>query len=308
MAQPTLRQVHVDAAMTQVAIAYSNNAYIARQVFPIVQVEKESDVYYIFTKEHWFRDQAKPVAPGRGPQEVGYSTSTSPYVCIPYGSRVVVPDQIIANADDVIQPRMRATRLAADQIELALEIRVADLVTTAANWDSSTTLSGTNQWNNDTSDPFKDITTAKQTVRDAIGREPNTIVMGALVWDQLWKHPDLVERMKYTLVGGAATPQQLGALFMVERVLIGAAIKNTAAEGATPSYSSIWGKNFWLGYVARTPALDEPSAGYIFRHGNRIAQRIRDDLNYRDVYDVIESSDEVITAKDAGYLIAGAVA
>jgi len=307
MPQPTIQQVHVSTALTQVAIGYSNAAYIARQIFPIVPVTKDTDQYYIFTKADWFRDEALPVAPGNGPQESGYGTSTSPYVCIQYGSRIPLPYRVRDNADNVIQPRTRAVRLASDKVELALEIRVATLITTAGNWTTTASLSSGSLWSADTSDPFSAITTAKSAVRDLIGRDPNTIVMGAKVWDQLWKHPDVTDRLKYTVTGGAPTPQQLGSLFMIDRVLIGAAIKNTANEGATASYSSVWGKDFWIGYVSANPAVDEPSAGYVFRSGNRIAQWLDDALRYREVYDVLETTDEVVSSADAGYLIEDAV-
>ena len=307
MAQPTMQQVHVSTTLTQVAVGYANATYIARQVFPIVPVTKDTDQYYIFTKADWFRDEAKAVAPGNGPQESGYSTSTCPYVCIEYGSRVPLPYKVRDNADNVIQPRTRAVRLATDRVELALEIRVATMVTTAGNWTTTASLSSGSLWSADTSDPFSAITTAKAAVRDLIGRDPNTIVMGAKVWDQLAKHPDMVDRLKYTVTGGVPTVAQLGGLFMIDRVLIGAALKNTANEGVAGSYSSIWGKDFWLGYVSANPSLDEPSAGYVFRQGNRIAQWLDEPLRYREVYDVLESTDEVVSAADAGYLIEDAV-
>ena len=307
MAQPTSRQVHVDTAMTQISIAYSNANYISQQIFPIVPVTKESDQYYIFTKADWFRDEAKPVAPGTGPQEIGYGTSTCPYTIIHWGLRAPVPDQILKNADSPVRVRQNAVKRATDGVELATERRVATMIQTAGNWTSSASLSGVNLWSADTSNPFSDIITAKATVRDLIGREPNTIVMGAQVWDQLQKHPDMVDRLKYTVTGGVPTPQQLGGLFMLGRVLIGAAIYNSANEGVAGSYSSIWAKDFWVGYVTPTPALEEPSAGYIIRYDTRVAGWLRDALRYRDVYDVIDSTDEVVTAADAGYLIEDAV-
>lgn len=307
MAQPTSRQVHVDRAMTEVTIAYTNAAYIAPQIFPIIPVTNVSNEYYVYTKADWFRDEARPVAPGHGPQEIGYNLSTCPYAVVHWGLRAPVNDADLNNADAPLQLRESAVEQATDGVMLALERRVATMIQTAANWSTTASLSSGSLWSADTSDPFSHITTAKATVRDAIGREPNTIVMGAQVWDQLVKHPDMVDRMKYTVTGGAATPAQVAGLFMINKILIGAAIVNTANEGATASYSSVWGKDFWIGYVNPRPALRQPSAGYIIRFGTRIAGWQRDGLNYRDVYDVIDSTDEAVTGADAGYLIEDAV-
>ena len=45
MPQPTLFQVHVQAALTQIAIAYiqDQSYYIADKVFPVIPVEHQSD-------------------------------------------------------------------------------------------------------------------------------------------------------------------------------------------------------------------------------------------------------------------------
>ncbi len=47
MARPTMNDMHIDSAMTQVSIQYKNATYIAEQIFPVVQVEKVSDFYFI---------------------------------------------------------------------------------------------------------------------------------------------------------------------------------------------------------------------------------------------------------------------
>jgi hypothetical protein len=60
------------------------------------------------------------------------------------------------------------------------------------------------------------------------------------------------------------TTDILASLFEVDRVLVASAIKNTAVEGATASFSFVQGKNAWLGYVNPSPSLMQPSAGYTF--------------------------------------------
>ena len=66
MTNPTLSQVHVDAILTNASVAYIQSAdnFIANKVFPIVPVDKQSDLYFKYTKEDWFRDDAKVRADG----------------------------------------------------------------------------------------------------------------------------------------------------------------------------------------------------------------------------------------------------
>ncbi len=49
MAQPTASDVHVDAVLTNLSVAYiqEQDAYIATKVFPVIPVDKKSDKYYV---------------------------------------------------------------------------------------------------------------------------------------------------------------------------------------------------------------------------------------------------------------------
>jgi len=306
MPQPTQQMVHVDKAMSNVSIAYSNAEYIGTKVFPAVQVGKETDEYFIYEKGDWFRDEATQRAPGQAPNVAGFNLSTCPYVCINYAIRTEVPDEVRDNADEPIQPNRDAVEFGTNLIELALERRIASLVTTVGGWANST--SPTTQWGTDTSDPFTDIKTGVATVRNSIGKRPNTIVMGAEVWDELMIHPDLVARAQYTILGGLLQPDQLGKLYNIPQVLIGESIYNTAGEDVTVSMSNIWGKNLWIGYVAPTATLKTATAGITIRWNARQVNRHRIDDEYKTVFDVQEYTDEVRTASDAGYLIESAVA
>ncbi|GIV81719.1 MAG: hypothetical protein KatS3mg051_1073 [Anaerolineae bacterium] len=61
MTSPTRSDVHVDAVLTGISVAYiqSQTDFIATRVFPIVPVDKRSDVFYTYTKNDWFRDEAQ---------------------------------------------------------------------------------------------------------------------------------------------------------------------------------------------------------------------------------------------------------
>ena len=52
MPNPTQSDLHVNAPLTNVSIAYMQdpNDFIARKVFPTVPVKKQSDLYWKFSK------------------------------------------------------------------------------------------------------------------------------------------------------------------------------------------------------------------------------------------------------------------
>jgi hypothetical protein len=69
---PEVSQVHIDAALTNVSVAYRNPDYIADIVAPQVAVRKQSDKYYIYDAERErFRQSNDRRAPGAEADEVG---------------------------------------------------------------------------------------------------------------------------------------------------------------------------------------------------------------------------------------------
>ena len=63
MPSPTARQSHIDAALTNVSIAYANAEYIFDQIFPIVPVAKQSNKFFVFPKASWFRNETRGSRP-----------------------------------------------------------------------------------------------------------------------------------------------------------------------------------------------------------------------------------------------------
>jgi len=63
--QPTANQVHVDALLTNISIGYRNASYIADRLFPIVPVNKQSNIIPNYEQSHWFRNDALRRASGR---------------------------------------------------------------------------------------------------------------------------------------------------------------------------------------------------------------------------------------------------
>lgn len=264
MAQPTANDVHVDAILTNISVAYIQEqaAYIASRVFPIIPVEKQSDKYFTYTKGDWFRDEAQLRAPATESAGSGYTLATSTYSTQVYAFHKDVDDQVRANADTPLNPDRDATQFVTQRMLMRQEVQwTTDFFTTGV-WANDVTPS--TLWSNYTSsDPIGDIETGKATMLNSTGFLPNTMVMGYEVFRQLRHHPDIVDRVKYTSAENV-TEDILARYFGVDRILVARAIRNTAAEGATASFSNIAGKNAALYYVAPTPGLLTPSAGYSF--------------------------------------------
>lgn len=303
MARPTVRDVHQDAALSQISIAYRNPTYIARMVFPEVGVENKSDSYYIFDKGAWFRIASRAQrAPGTRAARIDYSLTTGTYQCIEYSLAKGVPDEVRKNADNPLNPETEAVEFVTDALLRLQEDRVASLVLTngSTNWANVATPS--TKWDDDTSDPVGDVETGRTTIAKTSGILPNTMVMGFEVWSALKQHPDLLDRIKH-VERGILTPSIAATVFEIENIHIGTAVKEKALEGATGSMAYIWGEECTLLYVPSSPGLMQPAAGYTFAWTPFSTERYREDQEKQDVFAVAHDVDEVITGSDVGYCL-----
>ncbi len=96
MTQPTNSAVHVDAALTNISVAFLQNAnhFAAGRVFPNVPVSKQSDRYFVFDRGDFNRDEAEVRAPGTESAGGGYELDNTPtYFANVYAFHHDVPDQ-----------------------------------------------------------------------------------------------------------------------------------------------------------------------------------------------------------------------
>ena len=319
MPSPDVRDVHVDAILTNFSLAYKNLDYISDQIFPIVRVQKQSDKYFTYPKAAWFRDQAQKRAPATESAGGGYTLSTDSYFAENYAYHFDIPDEVRANADNPISPDREAVNFVTDKLALSRERKwVSDFFTTGI-WTGAADATGGSTftlWSTyGTSDPIVDIETRMNTMRIATGKRPNTLIMGAAVWSSLKNHPDFIDRIKYTQKG-MVTKDLFASLIDLPagNIHVGEAIVDTSVEGATSSMSDIWGKHVLLLYVEPGAGPMTATAGLTYvwdKFGGGSLQymrRLRLDKTLSDRIEGQSYFDHKQVAADLGAFFSGAVA
>jgi hypothetical protein len=313
MAQPTVESLHIDSALSNIAIGYKNGGYIADQIFPTVGVDKQSDYYFVWTKKFWFTNHVQFRGPGAAFAEGGLEVSKSQYSCKNKALAYPIAREQIANQDAAIDLEKTGAEWLADQFALDREINCAATVFNTSNWTSTSTLTGTNQWSDyENSDPLGNAVTAIQTVQKLTGLKPNLCVMGATVFDKVRRHPDILDIYKYR-EKNIVNEQQIADAFDVERVIVGRAIKDTGNEGAAMSGDYIWGDYCLFVYVPKSPGLRVASGGYTFvwkRDSGLTVEidRFDDGAKKRYLIRGEHSYDQKITGADCGYIYADLLA
>ena len=279
MPNPTQTSVHVDQPLTDVSVAFLQNAsnFVSRRVFPIVRSDKASNVYYEYDRGDFNRDEAQKRAPGTESAGGGYRLKTNNFNCEVFAFHKDIPWQIEANADEVIDLENDAAQFVAHKMLIKQEKKFASDYLTTGTWSTDVTGTASSpgageviQWNDDSADPIRNIRDAISDIEESTGYTPNVLTLGKPVFDALEDHPDIVDRIKYSgMTDRSGSPARvnertLAQLFGLDEILVMRAIENTAKEGQTNSSSFIAGKNALLTPRAANPTRMTPSAGYTF--------------------------------------------
>lgn len=318
--QPDVGDVHVNALLTNMSIAHRNSAdfYIADKVFPLVGVDKQSDIYLKYNRGDFFADEGERMkrAPGTQAATTGFGIDkTNTYFASNYAIGLEIPDELRSNQDQPLDMDRDGTYLLGDLQMIRRERSWAvDHMNTSVWGTDKTSLT---KWSDyAASDPFGDLEDGLDTVEANTGMRPNKLVMGAIVWRRLKHHPDFIDRIK----GGATTgnpagftKELLAAMLDIDEVLVSRAVYRSSEEGASLTTARIVDDDALLLYTPRSPSLLTPAAGYTFYWRPQVGadiQYMRRGRNDRNRYDWLEAQsyfDHVVTESQAGYFFSDIV-
>lgn len=267
--------------LTNMSMAYFAQAgdYVAPSIFPICPVPLASSYYYKFSKGDLARDNVRRKPPyGKvTPAIMGQTDDT--YKC-EVDQIIVGIDQIEAlnfqrsRAPGVADPRRAKVRFASEQMLIHLDILFASGFFKAGVWGQewagvTSSASGKQflKFSDANFDPVHFFDERIKDIKQSGRRKPNRLALGYDAYLALKNHPDLLERVKYT--GTTAnpanvTPAVLAQLFGVEQVKVLESTYNAGGISEENMQFICDSKGALLCYATPSPAIDEPSAGYIF--------------------------------------------
>ena len=332
MPNPVQSDLHVNVPLTNVSVAWmqDKSKFIADKIFPRVPVQKQSDLYWKYTKSDWRRTDAQKRAPGTETVGSGWKTDTGQYYCHVWGVHKDIDDQTRANADSFWKLDKDASLFVTNQLLLRRDLDWNANYFTTGVWatDYTGVAASPNatqflQWNDAASDPIVQFANLQTEFILQSGRKANTLVLGANTITALKNHPDIIDRIKYTQ-RGVVTEDLLATLFDVEKILVSYATYTSVAEeadgreqDAAATYSFMTGsKSALLCYTPSSPSLMTPAAGYIFTWngylaGNSYGIRMKNFRMEHIAADRVEGEmtyDMNVVADEMGVFLASAVA
>ena len=318
MPQPTQSQVHIDAALTDVSVAFSQEpgSFVADKVFPRVNVAKQSDKYWVWDRNNFLIDSMEKRADGQESAGGGLELSTDSYFCDVYALHKDIGAQTRANEDPGVRLDEAVTKYLTGQAMLKLERSFVTTFMGSGIW--STTVTGASnytQWDDASSNPEKNIDDGKQYILQRTGYEPNTLVTDYATYQALKRHPLIKDRTKYTSAD-SITQKIIANFFEIDNLYVAKSMYASNNEGAaTDTYAFNFPKGALLAWVPAQAGLLVPSPGYTFVwngmagavDGQSIG-RIDMPLAKSERLEIETNFDQKIVSSELGYYFASTVA
>lgn len=253
--------------------------FVATKIFPICPVAQSSSFYYKFSKADLARDNVsrKPAFGKVAPAIMGQTDDT--YKC-EVDQIIVGIDQINtldfqrSHAPGVADPRKAKVRFASEQMLLHQDVLFASNFFKAGVWanewagvSASPSDKQFLKFSDGNFDPVNFFDERKKEIKLSGRRTPNKLCLGVDAYNALKNHGDIIERVKYT--GSTANPavvttNVLAQLFGLDEVVVLESTYNAAGIGKEDMEFICDPAGALLCYTTSAPAIDEPSAGYIF--------------------------------------------
>lgn len=272
MPKPTRSDVHVNAPLTNLSIAYVQDAskFVSSQCFPLIGVPKQSDLYFTYNQGDFLRSEAQLRAPGTESAGAGYGLTTTSYSAKVYALHKDIDDAIRANADAPLNMDSDGTKFLTQQMMIKRDKLWADSFfsdATTSTWTGSTTgvdVVPVTLWDASGATPIEDIEAQADSIEAKTGFRGNVIVLGVDAFTALKNSADVVDRIRYTQEG-IVTEDILAGLLGMKKVLVARGVYNSAIEGATDSISRLYtGNRALVLHVPDSASLMTPAAGYTF--------------------------------------------
>ena len=254
--------------------------YVAKSLFPILPVQLSTASYYKFSTADLARDNVR-----RKPQFGKVEPAIMGQTDDNYSCKV---DQVIVGIDKissldfsrskdpgVADPRKAKAKFIAEQMNIHLDILFAENYfksgVWANEWTGHTTYSDEShqfiKFNDGNCDPVVLFDNLATIMKKKGRRKPNKLGLGENAYNALKSCPAVVERVKFG--GSTANPatvneKVLAELLGLDKVVVFGSTYNAGGLGEEDMQFICNPNDALLVHTTNTPAIDEPTAGYIF--------------------------------------------
>lgn len=291
-------------AQTAIAIAYKNKNMIADEVLPRVTVSNKFYTWLEYDLATGFTIPSTLWSARSDATMVDIPSTEHERGCRDFGLADLIPNDDISQSSDKAGVLNRKTEFLTQVLVLDREVRVANLVQSAASYPEANVFNPATGWDDPAADPISDVRTAL----NAVLLRPNTAAFGRELWELFASHPKVVKACNRNDGGeGFARVRDVAELLELDKVLVGDAILNIKRPGQNAEFKKAWGKKLSL---LRLDPLGGPegfpSFGFtaeFMKRTTTVHPRSEKGIRASQLVSVGETVDEVISCPHMGALI-----
>lgn len=304
---PLSSQLHRNRPLENLSVAFSPTGFIGDQLSPKFMVEKESDDYYVYSKDTMQLPETIRADTAES-NRANWDLSTASYRMNEHSIHDLISDRQRRNADGAIRLDADTTEFLTQIIVTRREFDLQQIVQFSGTWANVTSLTSTLAWsaNTTTSNPIVLVDSVSAAILGNCGRKPNTMAMNDQTFNAAKEHISIVDRIKYTSADSVG-PDMLARLFRIDKLLVAEATYNNSDQGLAETLTRIWNDNVFVGYVEQSPGLKRISALYTFWQNQTgvpyMVKKWREEKKSSDEIEVGAMFQNKTIATDCGYLI-----
>lgn len=264
-----LDELRINAYLSEVARGYSNNAFIAGNLFPEITSDLEKvdifefnkEAFSVYNTERAIRANSNVVSPKGFTKKTATLTEHDLAYPIDYREE---------EESKKVKLQLHATNVVTEGLKLKHEKQCADLVQDVDKFPTGhkIMLSGTSKFTDHTnSDPVGVVEDAKDAIAGKIAQDPNTMVIGHDTWKNLKRHPQIQGLISNNL-NKIVSLNFLKEIFEIQNIVIG---KSVFVDEAG-NFVRVWQDNIVLAYVPQLSSRTEydPAFAYTIKKKNSL--------------------------------------
>ena len=303
----------LDGSLMEFDLIANQQGFIGHKVLPVISPAKQAGTFGKIPVEQLLKERDTYRAPSAGYSRSSFQFESVTYSCEEHGAEEPVDDRSSMMYRDYFDSEMVAAARARNAVVLNAERRIANAVFNATTWTSHTT-AVTNEWDDaDNATPLADVEAAVQSVWDACGIWPDTMIINRKVFRNLRNVDEVIDRIKYQgymdARAGEITVSSLSAAFDLD-IIVANSARDTANEGQDTVISPVWSDEYCMVCkTAKTNDIQEPCIGRTFHwteDGSEIMgamESYRDETVRSDIIRSRNDTDEVILYVESGHLL-----
>ena len=139
----------LNVALSNFAKEFTNNALVGDYFAPKVPVARQSFQYVVWNRDNWRVPGSTLRAPGDRPTSTRRSYSVAPFMCQSHALESFVPFESETYGLGLgFSTKKALTKQLIDQIHLDREVRIVNMLMSAANYPNAVSLVAANQFDN----------------------------------------------------------------------------------------------------------------------------------------------------------------